>query len=68
MFKGIVMQVFEKSLTVCDLYSLREFFVETNNMPKFSPGDKVYVKYSRAEGDAAVHDQVVTDVFKVDRW
>ena len=62
------MQVFEKSLTVCDLYSLREFFVETNNTPKFSPGDKVYVRYSAAEGDNADRDPVVTDVFKVDGW
>ena len=62
------MQVFEKSLMVCDLYSLREFFVETKNAPKFSPGDKVYVKYSKAEGESTDQNTIVTDVFKVDRW
>ena len=68
MFKAVVMQVFKDGVTVCDLCILREFFVETNNASKFSPGDKVYVQYSGTVGKDHISDQIAEDIFKVDNW
>ena len=69
MIKAFVTQVYERSLMICDLCSLRELSVQTPNAAKYQPGDRIQIRYSKIARPVDTVPQIEADqIYRVEKW